>query len=119
VLHSIVPPPEFLIQPKNTTAADPFGAHFTCSANGYGRLKINWFSTKFDVQKRLPSKVIISEERTSEKVNSILFIPNVTMEDEGGYFCSAKIRRVSTMSDIAFLEQISKLLLIILEQFAK
>jgi len=102
----VVPPPQILTQPKNTTAADPFGAHFICSANGYGEIKIDWFSEKH--HKNLPSKVIISEERSTESVTSILFIPHVTLEDEGGYFCSARIGRVSTKSNTAFLEEIGK-----------
>ena len=105
-IYLAVPPPQILIQPENTTAADPFGAHFTCSANGYGEITIDWYNEI--VQENLPSKVIISEEHTTERVTSILFIPHVTLEDEGGYFCSAKIGRVSTKSKIAYLNQISK-----------
>ena len=102
----VVPPPQMITQPKNTTAADPFGAQFTCSANGYGEIKIEWFNE--NKQENLPAKVIISEEHSLESVTSVLFIPHVTFEDEGGYFCSVKIGRVSTKSNIAYLEQISK-----------
>ncbi|XP_065894569.1 hemicentin-1-like [Dysidea avara] len=104
VLQIHVPPPQIITQPKNTTAADPFGAHFTCSANGYGEIKIDWYNA--NVQANLAAKVIISEERSTESVTSVLFIPHVTLEDEGGYFCSVKIGRVSTKSNIAFLEAI-------------
>ena len=107
----IVPPPQIITQPKNTTAADPFGAHFTCSANGYGEIKIDWYNA--NVQANLAAKVIISEERSTESVTSVLFIPHVTLEDEGGYFCSVKIGRVSTKSNIAFLEAISKYIICI------
>ena len=103
----LVPPPQILMQPENTTAADPFGAHFTCSANGYGEIKIDWYSE--NEWQNLPSKVIISEEHTTERVTSILFIPHVTLEDEGGYFCAVKIGRVTTRSNIAYLKQTSKL----------
>ena len=102
----LVPPPQIITQPKNTTAADPFGAHFTCSANGYGKITIDWYNE--NVQEDLPPKVIISEEHSLESVTSVLFIPHVTLEDEGGYFCSVKIGKVSTKSSIAYLDQISK-----------
>jgi len=61
--------------------------------------------------------VIISEEHSLESVTSVLFIPHVTLQDEGGYFCSAKIGRVSTKSNIAYLDQISKCTNITLKVF--
>ena len=111
----VVPPPQIITQPKNTTAADPFGAHFTCSANGYGEIKIDWYNK--NVQENLPAKVIISEEHSLESVTSVLFIPHVTLEDEGGYFCSVKIGKVSTKSNIAYLDQISKYIIIFLHLY--
>ena len=108
----VVPPPQIIVQPQNTTAAEPFGAHFTCSANGYGKIKFDWY--KANVQENLPSKVTISEERSSEKVTSTLFIPHVVLEDEGGYFCMAKIGKVSTKSNIAYLEEISECIINVL-----
>ena len=103
----LVPPPQILQQPINTTAALPFGAHFTCVANGYGKITIVWKNT--DVSKHIPSKAIVTEERSPESVISTLFIPNVVLADEGGYYCSADIGLVSTLSQTAYLEEISKL----------
>jgi len=74
--------------------------------NGYGKIKVDWYSA--NLQEDLPPKVIISEEHSLESVTSVLFIPHVTFQDEGGYFCSAKIGRVSVKSNIAYLDQISK-----------
>jgi len=108
----LVPPPQIIVQPQNTTAAEPFGAHFTCSANGYGTIKLEWY--KANVQENLPSKVTISEEHSLEKVTSILFIPHVVLEDEGGYFCTAKIGRVSTKSNIAYLENIGEYIITVI-----
>ena len=102
----LVPPPQILQQPINTTASLPFGAHFTCVANGYGKITIKWKST--DARKRIPSKAIVTEERSPESVNSTLFIPNVVLTDEGGYYCSVDIDLVSTLSQTAYLEKISK-----------
>lgn len=103
----LVPPPEILQQPINATAALPFGAHFTCAANGYGKITIIWRNT--DASKKIPSKAIVTEERSPESVISTLFIPKVVLADEGGYYCSVDIGLVSTLSQTAYLEEISKL----------
>ena len=94
-------------QPINTTAALPFGAHFTCVADGYGQIKINWKTT--NVAKKIPSKAFITEERSPETVTSTMFIPDVVITDEGGYYCSVHIGLVSTLSQTAYLQEISKL----------
>ena len=107
-LHTLLaPPPQILQQPVNTTAALPFGAHFKCVANGYGKINIAW--KKIDGDKKIPLKAVITEERSPESVTSELFIPNIIVVDEGGYYCSVHIGLVSTLSQMAYLQEISKL----------
>jgi len=102
----LAPPPRVTQQPTNTSAADPFGAHFTCVAIGFGTITIYWKKVNA-IDKEIPSKAIISEERSLESVNSTLFIPNVILADEGGYYCSVHVGRVCTVSDTAYLDKIS------------
>ena len=56
----------------------------------------------------IPKKAIITEERSPESVTSTMFIPDVVLQDEGGYYCSAKIGLMSALSQTAYLEGISK-----------
>ena len=37
-----------------------------------------------------------------------MFIPDVVLQDEGGYYCSAQIGLMSGLSQTAYLEAISK-----------
>ena len=104
LLIHIVPAPQIIKQPTNTTAAKPFGAHFTCTANGYGNIKILWKSINKDGT--TPAKATITEERSLESVTSTLFIPDVVLADEGGYYCTAWIGRVSASSQTAYLQEI-------------
>ena len=55
----------------------------------------------------MPAKATITEERSLESVISTLFIPNVGLEDEGGYYCTAWIGLVSASSKTAYLGEIS------------
>ena len=102
-LH-VVPSPQIIKQPTNTTAAKPFGAHFTCAANGYGSIRIVWKSTTNNGT--TPAKATITEERSLESVTSTLFIPDVVLADEGGYYCTVWIDRVSASSQTAYLQEI-------------
>ena len=103
LLHA-VPAPQIIRQPVNTTAAKPFGAHFTCTANGYGSIRILWKSTTDNGTTLV--KATITEERSLESVTSTLFIPDVVLADEGGYYCTAWIERVSASSQTAYLKEI-------------
>ena len=100
----IAPAPQIIKQPTDTTAAKPFGAHFTCTANGYGKIRILW-NTKTH-NGTMPAKATITEERSLESVTSTLFIPDVVVADEGGYYCTAWISLVSTSSVTAYLQEI-------------
>ena len=102
----IAPVPQIIKQPVNTTAADPFGAHFSCTANGYGKIEITWNTE--NSKRGVPRKAIVTEERSPESVTSMLFIPDVALEDEGGYYCSARIGLLNALSQTAYLEEISK-----------
>jgi len=101
-----VPAPRFIKQPVNVSAADPFGAQFSCTTNGYGIIKISWKAK--NVSRGVPKKAIITEERSPEYVTSTIFIPDVILEDEGGYYCSAQIGLVVVLSQTAYLEEIGK-----------
>ena len=101
-----MPAPQIIKQPVSTTAADPFGAHFSCTANGYGTIEIIWSAE--NSKHGIPTKAIVTEERSPESVTSMLFIPDVVMDDEGGYYCSARIGLMNSLSQIAYLEEISK-----------
>ena len=100
------PAPQIIKHPVNTTAADPFGAQFSCAANGYGAIEITWRAE--DTKHGIPTKAIITEERSPESVTSTMFIPDVVLQDEGGYYCSARIGLRSALSQTAYLEEISK-----------
>ena len=102
----LVPAPQIIKQPVNTTAADPFGAHFSCTANGYGMIEITWSAE--NTKRGILKKAIVTEERSPESVTSELFIPDVIVEDEGGYYCSARIGLRSAISKMAYLDEISK-----------
>jgi len=105
VIH-LVPAPQIIKQPVNISAADPFGAQFSCTANGYGIIEISWKAR--NVNRGVPTKAIITEERSPESVTSTIFIPDIVLEDEGGYYCSAQIGLVAVSSQTAYLEEICK-----------
>jgi len=102
----LAPAPQIIKQPLSVSAADPFGAKFSCTANGYGIIKIFWKARS--VNHKVPKKAIITEERSPESVTSTIFIPDVVLEDEGGYYCSAQIGLVTTSSQTAYLEKTGK-----------
>ena len=104
--YLIAPAPQIIKQPVNTTAADPFGAHFSCTANGYGKIEITWNTE--NSKRGVPRKAIVTEERSPESVTSMIFIPDVALEDEGGYYCSARIGLLNALSQTAYLQEISK-----------
>ena len=70
-------------------------------------IEITW---KADNTKKrgIPAKAIVTEERSLESVTSSIFIPDVVLEDEGGYYCSVRIGLRTTLSQTAYLEEISK-----------
>ena len=106
IIILLVPAPQIIKQPVNTTAADPFGAHFSCTANGYGKIEITWNTE--NSKRAIPTKAIVTEERSPESVTSMMFIPDVVLEDEGGYYCSARIGLMNALSQTAYLEEIGK-----------
>ena len=69
-------------------------------------IEIKW---KADNKKHgIPTKAIVTEQRSPESVASTMFIPDVVLEDEGGYYCSVRIGLRTTLSQTAYLEEISK-----------
>ena len=91
----VVPAPRIITHPIDTSAATPFGAEFTCSAQAYGTIVIVWQG-----KDNLPSPVQVS---TPELTTSTLIIPNVTGNDVGTYCCVAWAGRLGTKSNEAKL----------------
>ena len=88
----VVSPPRVVTQPINTSAAAPFGALFNCSVQAYGYLTITWY--RINALPKNASTLIPSINVTT----SILFIPNVTIEDVGKYYCEAWAGKMAVRS---------------------
>ena len=73
----LAPTPQIIKEPVSISAADPFGAHFSCAANGYGTIEITWRAE--NTKHGVPTKAIITEEQSPEYVTSTMFIPDVVM----------------------------------------
>ena len=69
-------------------------------------IEITWNTE--NSKRGIPTKAIVTEERSPESVTSMLFIPDVVLADEGGYYCSAQIGLMNSLSQTAYLEEISK-----------
>ena len=81
--------------PTNTSAASPFGAHFSCSIQAYGYLTITWYrSYRNPVQSKASSTI----KQSMNVATSVLYIPNVTSEDVDTYFCEAWANRMAAHS---------------------
>ena len=93
----IVSPPRVVTHPIDTSAAAPFGALFNCSVQAYGYLTITWY--RINALPKNASTLIPSINVTT----SILFIPNVTIEDVGIYYCQVSARKMAVRSQPANL----------------
>ena len=93
--------PKIVTHPTDTSTGAPFGALFSCSAIGYGNLSIEWKrSDNLDV----PMKSFHSQMLSSKTIiTSTLFIPNVTEDDSGGYYCIGWIGMQASKSKTALL----------------
>jgi len=103
-----VPAPHIIVHPTNTSAAAPFSAVFTCSAEGYGDLNIRW-RRKGVLFEKIPEKSKINQENHLNIATSKLVIPNVTDNDVGMYYCIVWANRTATSSFIANLKKSSML----------
>jgi len=93
--HCVVTGPVIITHPTDTSAAAPFSAVFTCSAQAYGIISIEWKG-----KDNLPSPVQVS---SPELTTSTLTIPNVTINDAGTYYCVVWANRQGAISDEAKL----------------
>ena len=98
---SLVMPPAVVGHPVNTSASAPFGAHFTCSGRAYGNVTIHWEKT--GRKAHIPSKAYSNDQYSPDLTKSTLFIPNVTQDDEGGYYCFISAHNLFAKSPVAHL----------------
>ena len=95
-VHYIVAAPEVVTHPTDTSAAAPFSALFSCSAQVYGYLTITWYrNNRNPVPKKANHTLIPSVNVTT----SILTIPNITSEDVGTYYCVVWANRRTVESE--------------------
>ena len=85
--------------PNDTSAAAPFSGVFTCSVTGSGHLNITWYRRGGS----LPTKSESTEVSSPTVTTSTLFIPNVTSDDVGRYYCLVWANRRGTQSYEAML----------------
>jgi len=82
----LVPGPQIITHPTDTSAAAPFSAMFTCSARGYGYLNITWYkNNKF--YNTITDKSTIHQTSSIDTFTSTLVIYNVIEDDIGVYHC--------------------------------
>ena len=104
-----VPAPHIIVQPTSISAAAPFSAVFSCSAEGYGDLNIRW-RRKGVLFGKIPEKSKINQENHLNIATSKLVIPNVTDNDVGMYYCIVWANnRTATSSWVANLKKSSML----------
>lgn len=89
-----------IIQPSNSSAAAPFSAVFTCSAKAYGVLSFDWKRLNAD----LPQKYFTETKVSQNGDTSYLFIPNVTSDDVGEYYCDVWANNKASRSHFAKLQ---------------
>ena len=95
----VVSSSKIVMQPTDTSAADPFSGVFTCSVVGYGYQNITWYKQS----STLPYKYKINEMTSGEVTTSTLVIPNVTEEDVGKYYCQVWANNIGVKSNKANL----------------
>ncbi|KAL1110124.1 hypothetical protein AAG570_008201, partial [Ranatra chinensis] len=89
-------PPEWMIEPRDTSAVvgQPVALH--CSADGYPKPTINWRKSIGKDSGQFGEKEPASE-------NGTLFIPSVAEKDEGYYLCEAYNGIGAGLSAVVFL----------------
>ena len=95
----VVPAPDIITDPTDTSAAAPFSAVFTCSAKGCGELNITWHRHTKPLPKRVYSAITDSLNETT----NTLTIPNVVNDDVGIYYCVVRAGNIAVRSRISNL----------------
>ena len=101
ILLTLASAPHITIHPIDTAAAVPFGSYFICSAIGYGNMSFDWIRLPSGFM--LPTKSQITFESSLDFATSVLFIPNVTRNDIGEYYCIVWANDKASRSNIAKL----------------
>ena len=94
----LVPAPRFITHPADASVAAPFSAVFTCSAQGYEPITMEW--------RRKNSNIPLTANITqinSDIIVSTLTIADVTEVDAGTYYCIAWAGRKGSLSKEATL----------------
>ena len=107
-LHTIIIFVDITANPKmNTTIAVGTNATLTCNASGADNLKYQWM--------RVGKKTIPSRARGVN--SSTLFISNITIEDNGKYYCIASSGGINVTSRRGTVFVLSKLLTVSIMYF--
>ena len=88
--------PRIFIHPADRSTVAPFGAEFTCSAEG---CDVIWHRYNNSLPKKAYSALVTSVN----EITSTLTIPNVTSEDAGKYYCMVWANMTATRSRVANL----------------
>ena len=102
MLLTLVVAPRIVTHPISTASAAPFGGKFTCSARGYGDMTFDWI--RIPSSFKLPHKSQITFESSLDVATSVLFIPNVTSDDAGEYYCIVWTNDKASRSNVAKLQ---------------
>ena len=86
-MHSFaVSSPQIIRQPDDVNVTAYSSVLFTCSVHGFGFVKITWKRIKYG----LPITTNVTEERTLNKLTSILQITKIVGYYSGQYYCEAE-----------------------------
>ena len=91
--------PTILDQPNNMTINFYESVSFNCTAHGFGVLKIVWKRVKYD----MPVTEEVTEEKSLNKITSILKINKTAVYYSGQYYCVAENQVGEVVSQIANL----------------
>ena len=91
--------PTILKQPNNMTINVYESVLFKCSASGFGILKIVWKRVKHN----MPVTAEVTEEKSLNKITSILKITKTAGYYSGQYYCVAENQVGGVISQIANL----------------
>ena len=101
-ITQIVPGPDMITHPTDTSAAAPFSAVFTCSASAFGHINITWYKNN-EAYKTIANKSNFTLTSSNNVSTSNLTILNVTMKDNGVYYCEAWANKRATQSRLVNL----------------
>ena len=101
-MYHIVPAPDIITHPTDTSAAAPFSAVFTCSVSAFGKLSIIWYRNNQKYES-VANKSAISITSLNNITTSTLTILQVSNKDIGVYYCEAWANKKASQSQSAQL----------------